>query len=131
MARNEKGLTPKAEAFCWEYPKDRCGKRAAERAGYAKGCAAKQASILLKREDIRARIEEIEAGRHQAELITKNDILAALWRTAEEAKQEGKHSAAVRAYELLGREKGMFKDEDAARNSGDHTVRVVLEPLDE
>ena len=47
------------EKFCREYVIDHNGTQAAIRAGYAKDTAAQQASRLLRRADIRARVEEL------------------------------------------------------------------------
>ena len=56
----EKELTEREAAFAREYVLDHNGTRAAIRAGYAKKNAAVQASRMLKKERVRARIDQLE-----------------------------------------------------------------------
>lgn len=51
------------EAFCQEYLKDLNGTQAAIRAGYSRKTAGVQAGAILKRPDVKARVEELKAER--------------------------------------------------------------------
>lgn len=59
IASNDKGLDDRQEKFCHEYLKDFNATRAARDSGYAEKTARIQASDLLSRPNIQARIKEI------------------------------------------------------------------------
>ncbi len=56
-------LTGRQERFVAEYQVDRCGARAAIRAGYSPGSAKVQASRLLTNANIRVRVDSAEVER--------------------------------------------------------------------
>ena len=53
-------LNKQQEVFCQHYVLSRNGSESAKQAGYSTIAAANQASRLLKREDIKQRIEDLE-----------------------------------------------------------------------
>jgi phage terminase small subunit len=60
-------MTPKQQAFCREYLVDKCGSKAAVRAGYAPKQAKKTACDLLKRPEIRKAVTREAMQQSQAE----------------------------------------------------------------
>ena len=90
-------LTPQKENFVFEYLKDRNGRKAAERAGYTKNSARVRASQLLKEDEVRrfmADVEskiknindnkEIEAVKKKHKSEKKKNTRARISKTAEE-----------------------------------------------
>lgn len=103
------------ERFCHEYVVDGHKAKAALRAGFPKGGAAKAATRLLERPEVKTRIDEIQAEAIKRAKLSKDEVIEGL-RTAaallngDETVRKGSAGAAVRALELLGKEQGMFKD---------------------
>jgi hypothetical protein len=92
-----------------------------------------KASLLMKRGDIRARVDTLVSLREQAMIRStvsdRETVLQALrdWmKTAEPAD-----SAKIRAAELLGRTQGMFKDvtEDVTEHKTTDQLQAELEAL--
>ena len=135
------------EWFCYEYIVDHNGTKAAVRAGYSEHTAAQQACRLLKREDVQARIEELEKdlctslGLTAGQVIT--DLMAVVRRCmqaepvkewdyeAKEYRETGEwmfdSKGANKALELLGQHLGMFgKGQKVSVETEDKTIRVTL-----
>jgi len=104
--------------------------------GYSKAGAPQSANNLLKRTDVRERVNEIQslAARSTAEevafdhkrVLNRLDVLS---RKAEEMNQIG---AAVRAEELIGKHRGMFIDRsDLTFQFGGDLAKLTDEQLDD
>ena len=63
------------EAFCVEYIKDKVGAAAARRAGYAPSNAAKQAKDLLRKPEVKARIDELLAEVAEGAKLTAEGLI--------------------------------------------------------
>lgn len=126
----------KQERFCWEYCKDLNQTRAAIRAGYSPVSAGQQSSALMKKPNIRARIEELQAHRAARLQLDMDDVLAGLLEvkgrcmqatpvmTFDQVEKKMKQAkdadgndiwmfdsrGANQSLELIGKHLGMFKD---------------------
>jgi len=82
--------------------------------GYSKGGAPQSANNLLKRTDVRERVNEIQslAARSTAEEVAfdQKRVLNRLDVLGRKAEELGQISAAVRCEELIGKQRGMFVD---------------------
>lgn len=80
--------------------------------GYSKGGAAQAANNLLKRTDVRSRLEEIQRATADAVsanvAFDKDRVMMRLNKLSHQAEERGQISAAIRAEELIGKERGMF-----------------------
>jgi len=83
-------------------------------AGYSEAGAQSSASRLARNAKVAARIAELEAASAQAStaavLFDRARVLARLDELSRKAEAEGNFSAAIRAEELIGRNRGMFID---------------------
>ena len=68
-------LNPKQECFCVEYVVDFNATKAAKRAGYAESSAHSQAHDLLKKPEVKARIQEHIKERFEAANISVERVL--------------------------------------------------------
>jgi len=130
----------RAERFCQEYIVDLHVTNAAIRAGYAEKSAHVQGSRLLKKDKVRARIEELMKERSKRTLVDSDFVVRNLVEITHRCKQaqpvlvfdpvekqmvqktemdekgniinlyEFDSNGANRALELLGRHLGMFTD---------------------
>lgn len=71
-------LSLQQEAFCREYVTDYNGNKAAIRAGYAPKSARSQASDLLTRPNIQARIRQLEEAKSLRARVTVDEVVAEL-----------------------------------------------------
>jgi lipid II:glycine glycyltransferase (peptidoglycan interpeptide bridge formation enzyme) len=109
---------PQWEAFAVAYAKNGNATKSALEAGFAAGknnmSAAVRGSQLLKREEVRTRIDEIKQQLTKKALasagVDRAWILQKLKENAEQALESRDRSAANRALELLGKEHGLFQD---------------------
>lgn len=69
------GIKGKELHFCEEYILDYNGTAAARRAGYPDKSAAKKASQLLHREDIRERVQQLQKERSQRLCVAQDFVL--------------------------------------------------------
>jgi phage terminase small subunit len=129
-------LSPKQEAFCVEYIKDFNGTHAAIRAGYGKSTATSQASRLLTKDNVRARIAELTKPITKKAGVTSEYVITGLtevvqrslqrkavmvWSPEEKAMVQATDEngegvwqfdsmGANKALELLGKTMAMFTD---------------------
>lgn len=75
-------ISDKQQRFCQEYVIDHNGTKAAERAGYSKHTAKPQASRLLSKVNIRARILELESEIAARLRFDADQVKARLWAIA-------------------------------------------------
>lgn len=126
-------LSGKHERFCQEYTIDYNGTQAAIRAGYAQDSAKQQAFRLLQREDVKARIRELQSEQVERLSITSDFVVLELLDTykscreatpvmewdylAKEMVETGKYQfdskGALRALEMIGKHIGMFEKKSA------------------
>lgn len=109
---------PRYERFAICYAAHGNGTRAALEAGFAAGqrnqSAAVRAVDLMKREEIRQRVAELNAVAERkttaAVAVDRAWVLNELILNAQSAREANDRSAANRALELVGKEMGMFVD---------------------
>lgn len=106
------GLTYKQELFCAEFLKDFSAAGAARRAGYSEQVANKTAYQMLQNPKISKRINELQGNRETRTKITVDEILKRLIRIADAAETDQDFNVALRALELLGKNKAMFTDKN-------------------
>lgn len=122
-------LSGKHERFCQEYVIDYNGTQAAIRAGYAQASAKQQAYKLLQREDIKARIRDLQSEQVERLNITSDYVVLQLLETykccreptpvlewdydAGEMVETGKYQfdskGALKSLEMIGKHLGMFE----------------------
>lgn len=123
-------LSKKQELFCSEYVVDHNGRRAAEAAGWSEKSAASAASRLMKLDEIRERISELEKNAAEACGLTAIGVIGSIMETRDRCLQakpvlrynretreyeetgvyEFDSAGANRANELLGKHLGMFEE---------------------
>lgn len=72
---NEHGLEPMQDAFCEEFIIDLNATQAAIRAGYSEATAKSQASTLLTKPNVQARINQLKRERTERTLMKADDVL--------------------------------------------------------
>lgn len=142
VPKPERKLNPRQERFASEYLVDLNATEAAKRAGYSERTAYSQGCDLLKKPEIRARVDAALADVAKrcglsAEWVVKRlmalaqDMQAlAAGAETEDRDRAGAASAANRALELLGKYQKMFteKHEIAGAGGAPFSVEVVLNP---
>jgi phage terminase small subunit len=103
-------LTDRQERFCREYLVDLNATQAAKRAGYSSHTANEQAARLLAKASVKVRVTELQNEAAKRNDVTVDDVLAMLLQSYKNATAANQHGPAVRAVELLGKRRGMFKD---------------------
>ena len=98
-------LNKQQEVFCQHYVLSRNGSESAKQAGYSTIAAANQASRLLKREDIKQRIEDLEGT-----FSTDIDVIKELEKQYTYANTQGHTNSAIKALEMLSRARGNSPD---------------------
>jgi|TARA_R110000822_G_scaffold41133_2_gene111711 hypothetical protein len=98
-------LNKQQEIFCQHYVLSRNGTESAKQAGYSSIAAANQASRLLKREDIKLRVEELEGT-----FTTNIDVIVELEKQYTYANTQGHTNSAIKALEMLSRARGNSPD---------------------
>src|SRR5215472_18447505 len=107
---------PRYELFALEMAKGKSQAQAAIAAGYSASDAGPRGCKLAKRQEIRARIEELRPTLGQVVIakavavtaIDKASIMQSLWAIAHDRSEPT--SSRVRCLELCGRELGLFAD---------------------
>ena len=98
-------LNKQQEIFCQHYVLSKNGTESAKQAGYSHVAAANQASRLLKREDIKVRIEELSSS-----FETEIDVIKELEKQYTYANTQGHTNSAIKALEMLSRARGNSPD---------------------
>lgn len=102
-------LTVKQEAFCLEYMVDGIVKRAAERAGYSKGCVNDAHKFLMNHPGIIKRLDELRAERRERLTVEADYVIDKLVKIVEDTETDNPQ-AALRGLELLGKHLGLYKE---------------------
>jgi phage terminase small subunit len=84
----ESGLSDRQLKFCQEYVIDLNGSAAAVRSGYSAKTAKEQASELLTRPNIKAKVAELQANMAERTQITADMVLKELWSVASSNVQD-------------------------------------------
>lgn len=108
---------PIQERFCQAIARGVNGKNAAREAGYAEASAHVRACELLKKPDVKARIEELraKAEKHIVQSVAVNEewVLQRLIGNVENAEKAGDRAAVNRGLELIAKLKGYLVDRKA------------------
>ena len=85
------------------------------------------------KEEVRARVKHLrmEAARKDSERthVDRNKVLDRLWDVADRARSDDKHTAEMRAFELLGRDAGMFKGIETGHGAEEMSDEAVAKEL--
>ena len=104
-------LSPREIAFCRNIASGYNKSTSALEAGYSPNGAPAQATRLLKKEKIKAYITYLETRKQVTTIdYSEADIVKNLLDIGIDAYSDKEYHAAIRANELLGKHKGMFKD---------------------
>ncbi len=103
-------LNEKQKQFGREYVIDRNAAAAYVRAGYAKKCAQRAGSRLLRDPRMQAFLMELGIEIAERAGITTDLVVKNLIQDRKDAREAGQYGPAVRADELLGKTFGMFTD---------------------
>lgn len=139
--------SPKEERFCREYVIDYNGTKAAIRAGYKETNAANQATRMLKKAEVSARVRELQQEVAQRLMLSQDYVVTQLVETYNQCKEatpvlkynyetgemeetgkyqfDGKN--AIKALELLGKHLGMF--DKAKKEPGDSEGVQIIDDL--
>ena len=110
LPSKEFGLTDKQYKFCLEYIKDYNGTRAALAAGYPETSARQIATENLSKPAIVTGIQAIGRKVKEDGLVSLEFVINGLRDNAVNAALDGQYSSSNRAYELLGKHLGTFRD---------------------
>ena len=122
-------LTRRRYLFCLEYIKDYDGKRSAKDAGYSPGRAQVEASELLKLPIIQKTINELDLDRLTALKLTGERVLKRIDDVYIKAIVAKDLSNALRALELMGRNKLWEKGGGGVKSilsNPDGTMRIMF-----
>jgi phage terminase small subunit len=103
-------LTDKQKRFAEEYLVDLNATQAAIRAGYSARNADKIGPELLGKTRVSEAIQSAQQARANRVELTQDAIIHGLWAEAKLQGEGSSPSARVRAWELLGKHLGLFKD---------------------
>jgi len=101
-------LTAKQQAFVREYLVDLNATQAAIRAGYSKRTAYRTGADNLKKPQIAAAVDKAKEKRAERTELTQEFVIEGLRGIATDDEQPA--APRVRAFELLGKHRGMFVD---------------------
>jgi phage terminase small subunit len=98
-------LSKQMEIFCQHYVLSRNATESAKQAGYSEKAASNQGSRLLRREDVKTRVEELEET-----FTTEVDVINELEKQYAYANAQGHTNSAIKALEMLSRARGNSPD---------------------
>lgn len=110
LPSKEFGLTDKQYKFCLEYIKDYNGTRSAIASGYSEATAKEMAHENLTKPHIVTAIQKIGEKVKDDGLVSLEFVINGLKKNAINAAAEGQYSQSNKAYELLGKHLGTFKE---------------------
>ena len=122
-------LNERQEMFCREFVRQGVGAWAAIEAGYERKGAAVQASRLLDRPDIQARIAERRAQVTRQHVRDTDALLARLDAICELAIRDEQYHAATRIVTLQARLAGLLPERGAARAAAGDTAAAEAEAV--
>ena len=118
--------SPKEERFCREYVIDYNGTKAAIRAGYKETNAANQATRMLKKAEVSARVRELQQEVAQRLMLSQDYVVIQLVNTYNECKDTDDSKNALKALELLGKHLGMFEKTRKPQDGSDEKLEDLL-----
>lgn len=140
MARKEKGLSPKQEAFCLAYATSGNATKAYKEAGYkvkSDAAARAHASRLVTKGNVQKRLQEIQDEMASEKIMDAKEMQERLTEIARQTAKESYVLAdgsmverkagfkdALKAMELLGKMQGAFLDRQQVELSG--AIPVVI-----
>ena len=127
---------PKHEAFVQAVFKGMAGGpayKACLNPGMSNDVSNSAASRLLGYVKVRARLDELQARVAEKAVITRASLIQGVHEVTEDAKAKGVHAAALRGYELLGREFKTFTERKdvTVRSIGDLAEEEIKNALSE
>ena len=128
LPSKEFGLTDKQYKFCLEYIKDYNGRRAAIASGYSENTATEIACENLMKPHIVSAIQKIGRKIKDEGLVSLEFVINGLKDNAINASQEGQYGPSNKAYELLGKHLGTFKER--VEVDGQFTFGGILDGLE-
>ncbi len=123
MAAKQKKLTDKQQRFVEEYTVDMNATQAAIRAGYSEKTAGATGNENLKKPEIKKAIAEAKQKTGEEINLTKEMIINGLLEIAQ--KPDARESARVKAWELLGKYKGLFDEKLNVQHAGGLSIELV------
>jgi phage terminase small subunit len=121
-----KPFTDKQKAFIREYLVDKCGAKAAVRAGYAPAQARKTACELLKKPEIRKAVDAALDKQAERTLLTADAVLLRLQTLSEKAEIAGEFTPAIRATIAIGQHYKLFTEKHEHGGIGGGPVQMVI-----
>ena len=119
-------LDARQAAFCRHYALEKkSATEAAKLAGYSPSYANRQAAKLVDKPQIKARIEELQRRVDDQFVVTPAQVRRGIYHEAQNADSA---AARIRAWELLGKDLGMFTDR--TEHSGGITIEVIYADAD-
>jgi len=112
-------LSGKGLRFCYEWPIDYDATQAAKRAGFAASGARGNGNRLLRRADVRQKINEIEQA--MTPELDSRYVKTKLWQTIEACKPES--NIRVNALRELAKVLHIYEDSDAVPD----TINLILQ----
>lgn len=133
---NIKGLTAKREAFSVAFvatgDASEAYRQSHNAANMSPGVINNKASLLLKRDDIRVRIEELRAPVREKAQLTLESHLARLDELSRKAESEGQFGPAITAETNRGKASGLYVEKvDHTSSDGSMTPRSAIDLTDE
>ena len=122
----DESLNPRMRNFIREYAIDHHGAKAAIRAGYSKKGAASKASQLLSNVNIKGHIQRLERQITEDINITQDMVYRGFLAEAQGTGPDTSSTARNQAWQLLGKLKGMFKDDNFQKSP----AAAILDKLD-
>lgn len=125
----DKPLTARQEAFCREYVIDLNATQAAIRAGYSEKGATVRGSELLAIRKVADRVAELSGVKAERAALDAQTVLEGLLMEARGEGPDTASSARLRAWELVGKHLGMWREskEDGKRSGLDDLVAFMRE----
>lgn len=132
-------LSDRHERFCQEYQLDCNASQAAARAGYSKRTSRITGQRLLAREDVQARLTQLQRERAARTQVEADQVLMRLQNVAERCQAEipiyspdGEEvgtrllnaAGAIRALELLGKHLGLWVDRQQIVSDSEQTITL-------
>ena len=120
-------LSPKQEQFCLEYIQDSNGHQAALRAGYAKASARMQASRMLSKDNIQARIAELAAEVKTDRLWSAEELRVKTQELLQMALDRDDLPNANRSLDMLHKTRGNYIDKQEISGPGGRPIETDTE----
>lgn len=118
-------LNARQQRFVQEYLIDPNATQAAVKAGYSPKTAAVQAHDLLRKPNVMAELNAMQAEVAGKLNLTIEAVLAGVMGTTLEAREAQEFAACLKGYELLGKHLKMWTDKQELTGDGGGPIRVI------